>query len=108
MRNFNDEKLADDLILGIWAAIVLLGTARYSPDTGKSTDLLSKAERILSGVMPHITRLGSIGSLGLRTEHASLISCSIQKTPCGKPRIPTRRLVRAGFSFPCLFVESPP
>jgi hypothetical protein len=65
MRSFNDEKLADDLILGIWAVIVLLGSARHSPDTGKSTDLLSKAERILSGVIPHIARLGSIGSLGL-------------------------------------------
>jgi hypothetical protein len=65
MCSFNDENLADDLVLGIWAAIVLLGAARHSPDTGKSTDLLSKAERILSGVIPHVARWGSIGSPGL-------------------------------------------
>jgi hypothetical protein len=64
MRSINDEKLADDLVLGIWAAIVLLGAARHSPGVGKSTDLLAKAERILSGVIPHIARWGMIGSLG--------------------------------------------
>lgn len=52
----NDEKLADHLVLGIWAAIALLGAARDCPDTANSTGLISKAERILSGVLPHLAR----------------------------------------------------
>jgi len=66
MGGTNDEKLADDLVLGIWAAIVLLGAARQAPDISKATELLSKAERILNGVIPHIARWGLIDSLGSR------------------------------------------
>jgi hypothetical protein len=64
MDGNNNENLADDLVLGIWAAIVLLGAARHAPDISKSTEILSKAERILNGVIPHIARCGLIGSLG--------------------------------------------
>jgi hypothetical protein len=42
----NDKSLADDLVLGIWAAINLLGAARQCPDMAASTDLVSKAEQI--------------------------------------------------------------
>jgi hypothetical protein len=64
MRGISDEELADHLVLGIWAAIVLLGAARHSSDIGRSTALLSKAERILSGVIPHIVRWGLISFRG--------------------------------------------
>jgi hypothetical protein len=69
MRGISDEELADHLVLGIWAAIVLLGDARHSSlalarDIGRSTALLSKAERILSGVIPHIVRWGLISFRG--------------------------------------------
>ena len=64
MHIATDEQLADDLVLGIWAAIALLGAAHQCPDGAKLTDLLMKAERILSGVIPHIARWGLTGSLG--------------------------------------------
>jgi hypothetical protein len=58
----NDEELGDDLVLGIWAAIALLGAARDCRDTANSTGLVSKAERILSGVLPHLARWALSGS----------------------------------------------
>jgi hypothetical protein len=68
MRIAGDEQLADDLVLGIWAAIALLDAARRCPDIAKSADLLSKAERILSGIIPHIAQWGLIHSLGSRRQ----------------------------------------
>ena len=68
MRTAGDEQLADDLVLGIWAAIALLDAARRCTDTAESADLLSKAERILSGVIPHIAQWGLIRSLGSRRQ----------------------------------------
>jgi hypothetical protein len=57
----NDEHLADDLVLGIWAAIVLLGAVRECDDAADLAGIVSKAERILSGVIPHLARLASVG-----------------------------------------------
>ena len=56
-----DERFADDLILGLWAALTLLGTARNSRDIANTMVLLSKAERILSGVIPHMARQVLLG-----------------------------------------------
>src|SRR5262252_9387338 len=49
----NDEHLADDLVLGVWAAIVLLGAVRECDDAADLAGIVSKAEQILSGVIPH-------------------------------------------------------
>jgi hypothetical protein len=54
MHISNNKPLADDLVLGIWAAISLLGGARQCPDMAASTDLVCKAELILSRVIPHV------------------------------------------------------
>jgi hypothetical protein len=51
-----EEPLGDDLVLGIWAAIALLGASRRCPDRAKKTELVSKAERILSAIIPHLAR----------------------------------------------------
>jgi hypothetical protein len=62
MGSTKDELLADDLVLGIWAAIALLGAARECSDTADLPGLVSKAERILSGVIPHLARLALAGA----------------------------------------------
>ncbi|MGC2202138.1 MAG: hypothetical protein WA633_18620 [Stellaceae bacterium] len=62
MRISNNKPLADDLVLGIWAAISLLGDARQCPDMTASTDLVYKAELILSRVIPHVARCELDGS----------------------------------------------
>src|SRR4051812_20040534 len=64
MRTASDEQIAEDLVLGVWAAIALLGAARQCADLSRLTDLLTRAERILSGVIPHIARWGLTGSPG--------------------------------------------
>jgi len=60
-----DERLTDDLVLGLWAAISLLGTAQTCPDIANTMALLSKAERILSGIIPHMARRALRGLSGL-------------------------------------------
>jgi hypothetical protein len=62
MSSIRDELRADDMVLGIWAAIALLGAARECSDTADLPRLVSKAERILSGVIPHLARLALVGS----------------------------------------------
>ena len=58
MHTAYDMRRPDDLVLGIGAAIVLLGVARVSADTANSTGLISEAELILSDVRAHLARGG--------------------------------------------------
>jgi hypothetical protein len=51
-----DERFVDDLILGLWAAVTLLGSARNCSDIANTMVLLSKAETILSAIIPHMAR----------------------------------------------------
>ena len=46
--------LDDDLILGLWAAIALLGASHRRPDRANKTELVAKAERILSALIQHL------------------------------------------------------
>jgi hypothetical protein len=51
-----DERFVDDLILGLWAAVTLLGSARNCSDIANTMVLLSKAETILSAIIPRMAR----------------------------------------------------
>ena len=62
MHTPDDELLVDDLVLGIWAVIALLGTARECHEAAELPGLVSEAELILSGVIPHLARLALAGS----------------------------------------------
>ena len=57
-----DEPLVDDLVLGLWAVISLLGAARQCQDLPAMPGLVAKAEQILSAIIPHLARLASVGS----------------------------------------------
>lgn len=57
-----DEPLVDDLVLGVWTAISLLGVARECHDTADLSGLVSKAEFILGAIMPHLARLALVGA----------------------------------------------
>jgi hypothetical protein len=56
-----DEPLVDDLVLGVWAVIALLGSARECDDAAGLSGLISKAEQILSAVIPHLAALAQTG-----------------------------------------------
>jgi transcriptional regulator with XRE-family HTH domain len=56
-----DEPLVDDLVLGVWAVIALLGAARECDDAADLSGLVSKAEQILSAVIPHLAALALTG-----------------------------------------------
>src|SRR5215469_15697927 len=56
-----DEPLVDDLVLGVWAVIALLGAARECDDTADMSGLVSKAEQVLSAVIPHLAALALTG-----------------------------------------------
>jgi hypothetical protein len=62
MRSATEEPLGDDLVLGIWTAISLLGAARRCPDGANKTKLISEAEWILSAVIPHLAQRILLGS----------------------------------------------
>jgi hypothetical protein len=47
---------ADDLVLAIWGAIVILGAAQKCQDVVIMTELLLKTERLLNAIMPHLAR----------------------------------------------------
>ena len=64
MDTITDEPLADDLVLGVWAAIALFGSARRCPDRANETVLVAKAELILSAVIPHLARRALVGPRG--------------------------------------------
>ena len=59
-----EERFADNLVLGVWAVIALVGTAQECPDIAHAMALLSKAERILTGIIPHMARHALLGLSG--------------------------------------------
>ena len=61
MNVSRDGPLVDDLVLGVWAVIALLGAARECDDTAGLSGLVSKAEQILSAVIPQLAALALTG-----------------------------------------------
>jgi hypothetical protein len=69
MHTVDHAAFIDDVLLRVWKVIELLGTAREAGDTDQSIELVSRAEHILSAIIPHLAR-GALPAISPSTRGA--------------------------------------
>jgi hypothetical protein len=73
MHIYDQNAVAEYLVLGIWEAITLLGQASESCDAPDLSELLTKAEAILISVVSEVPALTRSASRGTRDHGGELL-----------------------------------